>query len=83
MFLRVDDLNPEIFAAPPGGTGRVRFAIPGKGNVGEFLDYVEDMSLLLGCPSCRSFNVRELMMSGVRIQVCDDCGFSMPVPPAN
>ena len=60
-----------------------RFALPGEGDVGEFLDYIEDMSLLLGCPKCRSFDVRDVIMCGVKMQVCDECGFTERAPKAN
>ncbi len=59
------------------------FALPGDGDVAEFLDYIEDMTLMLGCPKCRSFDVRESMMCGVKMLVCGDCGFTDRAPKVN
>jgi hypothetical protein len=82
-MVRIDDHNPSSSIGPPDETGRLRFAVPGKGDVAEFLNYIEDMSILLGCPRCRSFSVKEIMLSGTRLQVCEDCGYTVMVPPAN
>ena len=81
--LRIEDQNRNLPTGFQGESGRVRFSVPGAGEVGEFLDYLEDMSLLIGCANCRSFNVTELMVSGMKVQVCSDCGHSEQIPPAN
>ncbi len=79
----MDDLSPEVFLGPPLAGGKARFAKPGSFDMGEFLDYIEDMSLLLGCPNCRSFNVQESRLAGRKVQICADCGQWVEVPPVN
>jgi hypothetical protein len=49
----------------------------------DFLDYLEDMMALVGCPFCQSFNVKILDFAGNKIQVCSDCGREYILPPAN
>ena len=83
VLLRIEDRNNEFFAAPHGGSGRLRFSMPGAGEVGEFLDYIEDMSLLLGCPNCRSFDVQEVMVTEISVRVCNECGHTEHGPPPN
>ncbi|MFH1676716.1 MAG: hypothetical protein ABIC40_06790 [bacterium] len=49
----------------------------------DFLDYLEDMISLVGCPYCQSFNVRILDFQGKKVQICTDCGRQHFLPPAN
>jgi hypothetical protein len=49
----------------------------------DFLEYLEDMMALVGCPYCQSFNVKILDFAGNRIQLCSDCGREHILPPAN
>jgi transposase-like protein len=49
----------------------------------DFLDYLEDMMTLVGCPFCQSFNVRILDFAGNKLQICSDCGRESLLPPAN
>ena len=49
----------------------------------DFLDYLEDMMTLVGCPYCQSFNVKIVDFAGNKIQVCSDCGRQHILPPAH
>jgi len=49
----------------------------------DFLDYLEDMMALVGCPYCQSFNVKILDFAGNKVQVCSDCGRQIILPPSN
>ncbi len=49
----------------------------------DFLDYLEDMMTLMGCPYCQSFNVKILDFAGNKVQLCSDCGREIILPPAN
>ena len=49
----------------------------------DFLEYLEDMITLVGCPYCQSFNVKLLDFAGNKIQICSDCGREDILPPVN
>lgn len=49
----------------------------------DFLEYLEDMMTLVGCPHCQSFNVKSLDFAGSKVQICSDCGREIILPPAN
>jgi hypothetical protein len=83
IILRADDLPPEVFLVPPLAGGNTRFARPDEFDMDAFLDYIEDMSLLLGCPNCRSFNVKEAKFGGRRVLFCNDCNQWVEIPPVN
>jgi hypothetical protein len=81
--LQADEKPHEVFIIPPPSGGKARFAKPGEFDMAEFLNYLDEMSLLLGCPLCRSFNMRENLVGGRKIQVCLDCGHWVEAPPVN
>ena len=83
IILRADDSIPEGFFAPLPQGGHFRIPKPGEFDMVEFLDYIDDMSLLLGCPNCHSFNVREGTSCGRRIQICNDCDHWIELPRVN
>lgn len=49
----------------------------------DFLEYLEDMMTLVGCPYCQSFNVKIVDFAGNKIQICSDCGRQHILPPAH
>jgi hypothetical protein len=82
--MRADKNDPEVFiVGPPSSDTGARFSLPGKGDINEFLEYVEDMSLLFGCSKCKSMEVREVQISGLKYLSCVECGHTEMSPRAN
>lgn len=58
------------------------FALPST-DMEELLDFIEDMILMTGCPSCDSLNTRMIETDLGRILLCLDCGHQEMLPPPN
>jgi len=58
------------------------FALPST-DIEELLDFIEDMILMTGCPSCDSLNTRMIETDLGRILLCLDCGHQEMLPPPN
>ncbi|HEX9746035.1 MAG TPA: hypothetical protein VGB30_11480 [bacterium] len=74
----------QSFLSPDGDVVRDgKVDMSQKEHMEDFLDYLEDMMTLVGCPYCQSFNVKSLDFAGNRVQFCSDCGREHILPPAN
>ena len=49
----------------------------------QYLEQTDELSLLVGCPHCRSLNIKIVDIESRRLTICSDCGDVSDSPPAN